>query len=272
MTITSLDELVNGLVGYPTDLQKDAVTAEAAGIWHAPWAAAGVPGAGSAPAGGLNGATYSGTVTGAIPVPAAVSGEQIYLARADVAHAGNVGAIAIDDWLWGNGSIVATTTTNQAITSPAWPARDVAASTNGEGLRLAMFVSAATGNGGAITNTTVTYTNSSGTGTRTATLPSFPASAVAGTWVVFNLQAGDTGVRSVQGVTLGTSYVSGTVHLVCFRPIARIATPSSNTGYAADFAALGLPKVWDSSVLAMRYLASGTAVGAVSGSLSFAQG
>lgn len=272
MTITSLDELVNGLAGYPTDLQKDAVTAEAAGIWHSTWALAGNPGAGSAPAGGLNGANFSGTVTGQIPIPATVSGEQIYLARGDVAHAGNIGAVAVDDWLWGNGSIVATTTGAQAITSPTWPSRDVAASTNGEGLRLAMYVSGATGNAGAITNTTAIYTNSANVAARTATLPSFPATAAAGTWVVFNLAAGDTGIRSIQSVTLGTSYVSGTVHLVLFRPIARMATPAANTGYPFDFAALGLPKVWDSSVLAMRYLPSGTAVGAVSGSLSFAQG
>lgn len=272
MAIASVDDLINGLIGYPFDLQKDAVTAEASGIWHSAWAAGGNPGAGAAPAGGLNGATYSGTVTGQIPIPAAVSGEQTYLARADVAHAGNIGAIAIDDWLWGNGSIVATTTTAQAITSPAWPARDVAASTNGEGLRMAMFVSAATTNAGAVTNTTASYTNSAGTAGRTATLASFPATAVAGTWVVFNLQAGDTGIRSVQSVTLGTSYASGTVHLVVFRPIARIATPTANIGYPADFAALGLPKVWDSSVLSMRYLPTATAVGAVSGSLSFAQG
>lgn len=272
MPISNLDELIDNMFGYPVDLQKDAVTAEAAGIWHSTWAVAGIPGAGSAPAGGLNGATYTATVTGQILAPSAVSGEQSYIARADFAHAGSVGAIAIDDWLWGNGSIVATTTTAQAITSPAWPSRDVDASTVGQGLRLAMFVSAATGNVAAITNTTVSYTNSSGTAGRTGTLSSFPATAAAGTWVVFNLQAGDTGVRSVQSLTLGTSYVSGTVHLVCFRPLIRVPTPTANIGYDRDFAGLGFPLVWDSSVLTMRYLPTGTAVGAVSGSLTYAQG
>lgn len=272
MTIASLDALISAMIGYPTDVLKDAVTAEAAGIWHSTWLGTGTPGAGAAPAGGLNGATFSGTVTGQIPIPAAVTNSQIYLARAEFSQAGNCGCIELDDWLWGNGSIVATTTTNQAITSPAWPARDATASTNGAGVYPALFVSAATGNGGAITNTTLSYTNSAGTAGRTATLASFPATAVAGTFVPFSLQAGDLGVRSIQGLTLGTSYVSGTIHLIAYRLIARIPTPTANIGNDRDFAALGLPKVWDSSVLTMRYLPTGTAIGAVAGSLNFAQG
>ncbi|NUT55442.1 MAG: hypothetical protein HOQ03_05605 [Thermoleophilia bacterium] len=272
MTITSLDELINGMIGYPTDVQKDAVTAEAAGIWHSTWLASGTPGAGSAPGASLNGAVYSGTVNGQIPIPAAVSGAQTYLARADFAQAANCGCVALDDWLWANGAIVATTVGAQAITSPAWPARDVAGSTNGVGVYAAMFVSGATGNGGAITNTTMSYTNSAGTAGRTATLSSFPATAAAGTFVPFSLQAGDIGIRSVQSITLGTSYVSGTVHLVAYRAIARIPTPTANIGNDRDFAGLGLPKIWDSSVLTMRYLPTGTAVGIVSGSLTYAQG
>lgn len=271
MTITSLDQLINGLIGYPTDVLKDAVTAKQAGIWHSTWLGTGTPGAGSAPTGGLNGANFSGTVAGQIPIPPATTSEQIYLARAEVTQTGNCGCVAVDDWLWGNGSIVTTTTTNQAITSPAWPARDATGSTNGVGVYPALFVSAATGNVGAITNTTLSYTNSAGTAGRTATMASFPATAVAGTFVPFSLQAGDVGIRSIQGLTLGTSYVSGTIHLIAYRLIARIPTPNANIGADRDFAGLGLPKVWDNSVLAMRYMPTGTAIGAVSGSLNFAQ-
>ena len=48
------------------------------------------------------------------------------------------------------------------------------------------------------------------------TMPSFPATAVAGTLVPFQLAQGDRGVRSVQSVTLGTSYGAGAVSLVLF--------------------------------------------------------
>ncbi len=271
MTITDLHQLVAGMVANPTVYGKVAVTGEAAGIPHTSWYLAGVTGAGSAPGSGLNGATFSGTVSGQIPIPAAVSGERIYLAGFRATHTGNIGMIRLVDRIWGNVPVV-TTTTAQAITSPTWPARDTAASTSGAGIYLALECSSATGNAGAITNTTVTYTNSSGTGSRTATLPSFPATAVAGTWVPFSLQAGDVGVQSVQSITLGTSYVSGAIHLVAYRVIADLDVPNANTARAANWIDLGLPVIWDSSVLQQIYYPSSTAIGTVDGTLTYAQG
>ena len=46
-----------------------------------------------------------------------------------------------------------------------------------------------------------------------------------GVLAVRDHQAGDDGVRSVQSVTLGTSYVSGQVHVVAFRLVAELAEP-----------------------------------------------
>lgn len=271
MSITGVDPLIAALIPYPQIVGKDSVTAKQAGTPHTPWYGTGIIGAGSAPTGALNGATFSGTVAGQIPIPAASTGETVKLVQASMLQTGNVGAIWLVDRLWGNVPVV-TTTTGQAVTSPTWPARDVSASTAGAGVYLALECSSATGNGGAITNTTVTYTNSGGTGSRTATLPSFPATAPAGTWVPFSLAAGDVGVRSVQTVTLGTSYVSGAVHVVAYRLIAQILTPAANTGVLLDWDQLGLPSIWDSSVLQLVYWPQGTAVGSVAGTLTYAQG
>lgn len=270
MAISDLHSLVAGIIGPPTVIGKDATTAEAAGIPHTAWYTAGLVGAGAAPGGGLNGATFSGTVAGQIPIPAAVAGKRSYLERALLLHAGNIGLIRLIDRLWGNVPVV-TTTGAQAITSPAWPSRDAAASSNGAGVFLALECSSATGNAGAITNTTVSYTNSSGTSGRTATLSSYPATALTGTWVPLSLQAGDIGVRSVQSVTLGTSYVSGAIHLVAFRVVAEIPVPAANIPTSMNFMDLGLPAVWDSSVLQLVYYPTGTALGAVAGSFTYAQ-
>lgn len=270
MAISDLHSLVAGIIGPPTVIGKDATTAEAAGIPHTPWYTAGLIGAGAAPTGTLNGVTFSGAVNGQIPIPAAVSGKRSYLERATLVHAGNIGMVRLVDRLWGNVPVV-TTTGAQAITSPAWPARDAAASTNGAGVFLALETSSATGNAGAITNTTVTYTNSAGTGSRTATLASYPATAVAGTWVPLALQAGDIGVRSVQSVTLGTSYISGAIHLTAFRLVADLPVPIANTATPLNFMDLGLPVIWDSSVLQLVAYPTATAVGALSGSFTYAQ-
>jgi hypothetical protein len=271
MTYTKVDDLVANGIGVYQIIAKDSGTAKAAGQSHTPWYQTGVIGAGSAPSGGLNGATFSGATAGAVPVPAAVAAQFTRLTRLSLTQTGNIGCVWLIDRLWGNVPVV-TTTTAQAITSPTWPARDQTASTAGSKVYLALECSSATGNAGAITNTTVSYTNSSGTSGRTATLSSFPITAVAGTWQMFSLQAGDDGVRSVQSVTLGTSYVSGAIHVVAFRLVAELATPLVNVANVAGFANLALPSVWDSSVLQLVYWPSGTALGAVAGSCSFAQG
>lgn len=272
MSLTTMDGLTAAIIPIPTFWGKDAVTAKGAGILHSPWYGTGIVGAGAAPTGGLNGATFSGpSLAGQVPVPVAVVGLTSAILRASAVQAANLGAVWLVDRQWGDVPVV-TTTGAQAITSPTWVARDASASTAGVGVYLALECSSATGNGAPITNTTVSYTNSSGTAGRTATLASFPATAPAGTWAIFALQAGDVGVRSVQSITLGTSYVSGQVHLVAFRWIAELPTPLVATPSPLSFTQLGLPRVWDATVLQPVYMPTGTAVGAVYGSLSYAQG
>jgi hypothetical protein len=271
VAIGTMDELVAGFIKYPYSIRKDSVTAEAAGQWHSAWYQTGVPGAGSAPTGALNGATFSGTVAGQIPIPAAVTNKISYLSKLSAIQGGNIGSIQIWDRLWGNVPVV-TTATIQNITSPAWPSRDASGGTSGEQVWLALECSSATGNGSPITNTTAVYTNSTGTGSRAATLSSFPATAVAGTIQLFSHQAGDTGVRSVQSVTLGTSYVSGAIHLLAIRLVAEIPVPTANIGNALSWTQLNLPWVWDNSVLFATVLPTATSLSAWNASLGYAQG
>jgi hypothetical protein len=203
-------------------------------------------------------------------VPAAVTGDYTELAGFDVTQGGSVGGVWLVDLLWWNGTISITTTTAQAITHPGLPARDRSASANGDGVFAAILVSTVTGNGAPVTNTTISYTDSAGNAGNTGTVTSFPATAVAGTWVPVNLAAGDTGVRTIESLTLGTSYVSGTVHLVMYRPIAYV--PLVTAGIGASMAP-GVPKrVWDSSCPTVVYDLTGTAGGVVSGLLHYSQG
>jgi len=270
MAVTDLNSIAAGIIGPATVWGKDSATAEQAGTPHTPWYGTGIIGAGAAPTGALNGATFTAPVNGAIGMPSAVSGKLVYLERMAAVQTGNVGHLWLIDRIWGNVPVV-TTTTGQAITAPTWPARDVSASTNGAGVMLALECSSASGNGSPITNTTVTYTNSAGTASHTATLASFPSTAVAGTFVPFSLQAGDVGVRTPTTITLGTSYVSGAVHLVAFRLIAELPMPISNTGFASAFPGNGLPTIWDGSVLQLVYWPASTALGSVAGSMTFCQ-
>jgi hypothetical protein len=267
VAISTVDQLIAG-AQRPVSFFKTTFTGEAAGERFCPVFTTGFPGAATAPT-GLNGAALT-SLTGAIPIPAAVAGDYVELAGLDVQQAGSVGGMWLIDILWWNGSIVATTTTNQAITHPGLPARDRSASANGDGVFLGILVSTATTNAGAISNMTATYTDSAGNAGNTATVTSFPATAVAGHVSLFNLAAGDTGVRTVEGLTLGTSLVTGTVHLFQYRPIAYV--PLTAAGIGASMAPGVLRRVWDSSCLTLLYDLTGTAGGNTSGLLQYSQG
>lgn len=270
MAITTEDQLLAGLQP-PEYVTKVGTLTSVAGQLYSPVYLAGRPGAMGFPSSGLSGGSVTSARSGMIPVPAAVTGQQIYLSGLDMAQGGNVGAVLIADRLWDNSAIVVTTTGAQAINSTTWPARDTSASTNGAGILVALEVTGNLGNG-AVTNTTLTYTNSAGTAARTGTIASFPAAANQGVFMPFALAAGDVGIRSIQSVTLGTSYVSGSMSLVAYRVLAVVPTPTANVAAGMDFLQLGLPKVWDSSALQLLYLSTSTPGGIVQGTLAYTQG
>ena len=262
MTIANLDDLI---AGYQPRIiyQKVNQTGEASGQDHALLNAGGIPAATGAPAPGINGAQVTSATTGFPPYTNAGAGLQKYLAAVKGKVQANIVAVDLWDILWWNSGLTVTTTTAQSITPVAIPSRDDNGSTNGEGVRAFMYVSTATTNGSAITNTTMSYTNQSGNSGNTGTISSFPATAVAGTFVPFRLDAGDTGVRSVQSVTLGTSYGGGVIHLVLARHIATVA-PLIGIGPSAvreDFTTIGMPKLYDSSAIGLSVVANSTTIG-----------
>lgn len=268
MAIESTDTFLAGLVP-PYSYWKTTATGEAAGEYFSAFYTAGNPGAAAAPSPGLAGASLT-SYAGQLPFPTIASGDTGYLADMTATQGGSIGGIMLCDRLWHNSGFTMTTTTAETVNSTTWPTRDYSLSTAGVDVMVGLEVSTVTGNGGAITNTTMSYTDSDGNSGNTATITSFPASAVAGTFVPFNLAAGDKGIRSIQSLTKGTSYVSGTMHLVAYRVIAHIGLPVANT-------AAGLPpgyprRMADSSSAAVPFLLyqlTGTAIGAVSGTIQY---
>lgn len=270
MAITSMDGIVVGLQS-PNPILKTSFTGQAAGSYFTPFYTPGIPGAAAAPSPGLAGASLT-SYAGQISFPSPISGQTVYLAGMDVGCSANVGCVLLCDRLWHNSGFTVTTTTAQTVTSSAWPARDANGSTNGTNVIIGMEVRTATTNAAPITNTTMSYTNSAGTAGQTGTITSFPANAVAGTFVPFNLAAGDVGVRSVQNVTLGTSYVTGSIGLVAYRIIAIAGIPTPNVTTKTDLVQLGFPTMYDNSVPFLLYGLTGTAGGTFNGSVVFAQG
>lgn len=220
--------------GRSIGFMKSGTAADAVGYWYATAKDAGFPGAWLPGTPGVNGRVTNGTVAadfGCIPIANASTGGN-YLTEVNMAASVNHTHVLFD-CLWVNSGLVVTTTTAQAITTPTLPARDLNGTTNGEGCSIALYFSAASTLAAAGANLTVSYTNSDGTAGRTATLLAIagsqvPATPVVGTIVFFNLAAGDRGVRSIQSITLGTSMLTGTIHLMITRDIATIGTTIAN--------------------------------------------
>lgn len=266
MAIGTINQLIAGQL-RPYSWRKAAFTGKAAGEQFSTFFTAGAPGAATAPT-GLNGTALT-TYAGQIPFPAAVAGNYVELSEFSATQGGNVGGVWLLDRLWHNGSITVTTTTAQAITHPGLPTRDRAQSSNGDGVFLGIEVSTATTNAGAVTNMTASYTNSLGVAGKTATVASFAATAVAGHFVPFSLAAGDVGVKTVESLTLGTSLVTGTVHLVMYRPIAYIPLAIAGVGAVMP---PGIRRMWDNSVPFIVVDLTGTAGGITAGMIGFGQG
>ncbi len=274
MAITTLDAAIAG-AKPPEAYLKATGTMEAAGIHHSNWRSVGFPPQAALPASGLNGEALSSPVSGQIPVPAASGNTHLYRLTCVAAVAGT---LILADRLWQNSGIVVTTTTAQAITPVAIPARDADGSTNGRGVYAAIELTGTTTNASAITNMTISYTDSGGTAGNTGAITNlrtgggFPATGQLQTFVPFDLATGDQGVRSVQSITLGTSLGAGSASLVLYRPLASVSVPAAGVMGAVDFITSGGPRVYDNSVPFLIWFPSATTTTNITGEVQFTQG
>lgn len=272
MAISSLDALLAGLKSSECFLKAQA-SSEGAGTFHSLWLVAGRPGAGVTPPAYTAGSGYTcdRTTQGAIPFTNPGAGQNSHLARAGAA-ASTIGMLIVYDRLWTCSGFSTTVTTPQAVTTPgSLPPRDANGGTDGVGVELCGEVYGAPGATGA--TWTVSYTNSDGVAGRTATY-THPANAESvGQMFPFLLQAGDTGVRSVQSLTCSVSSgTAGNIGLTLHRRIAEIPITLANVGQVLDPTALGLPRLYDDSCLALAVMCSTTNTGTITGSITVAQG
>lgn len=260
--------------GYPVSFMKTGTASDAAGYWYCTSKDAGFPGAWAVGTPGVNGRNTDGTNSadyGCIPIKNPSTGANFLTELqmlSSVAH-----THLFFDILWVNSGLTITTTTAQTITmGSALPARDVNGTSNGEGCMIGILCTAAVGLAATAANATVSYTNSDGTAGRTATLTAIvgsqaPATPVIGTLIWFNLQAGDRGVQSIQSITLGTSWVSGTISLFIARDIATIGTVQPSINAARFIPSPGI-RLYNGTCLLHCVLSSATTATFFSGELT----
>lgn len=266
MAITTRDGLVSAIAAGRTVQFNKASMTSSTGFVYTHFRNAGMPGAaGTAPT--TTGVALSRTSTGAIPIPAPSATSYI---SSYEGVAANPGTLMLADRLIEFGGLSAAVTTAQTVSALALPSR--ATSATDVELWLEVYTV-----GGATASATVTasYTNQAGTSGRTATLVGgLPAS---GTQVnrtyQMSLQSGDTGVQSVQSLTLGTSTgTAGNIGLVLRRTLLTGAMPSANVGFAQGWAETDLQVCPDDACLELLNLTTNNNTGIVLGNFGIAQG
>ena len=247
---------------------KVGTSPEAAGQYYCFAKDSGAPGAWSPGTPGINGRNTDGTTAadlGCITVGNPTSGAW-YVRDFNIA-ASQAGMFILADVLWVNTGLVVTTTTAQAITQPTLPLRDNLGTSNGHGVGAGLLVTTATTNAAVINNITLQYTNSDGVAGRTGTM-SYPATAVIGTFVPFQLQAGDVGIRSIQSITLGTTLTAGAISLIAFNFLGTSPVTIANVGSIAFQKQLDL-RIQNGHCLLPFWLASNTTATNLTGTVYF---
>jgi hypothetical protein len=211
---------------------------------------------------GLNGRYIDGTTEpGVIPYTNATGGKQKYLlnlgGKISLNTTGARGA-CVYDLIWINSGIVVTTTTLQSFAPGALPNRDENGSNLGHGLEAGLIVTSVLGTGGQET-ATYNYTNQDGVQrTNVSLVINLDNLYTVGSLIPLALYPGDTGVRSIDGITLNTTLVSGSISAVLYRKLV-IGADLSGSGVVYSWNDIGLPKLYDGSAVvpALACLGSG---------------
>jgi len=178
------------------------------------------------------------------------------------------GSIHLYDRVWSCTGFSGTVTTAQAVTSfPALTRPDA----NGTGLGI--WIECYTALGATASNITVQYTNSANVSGRNTVATAMITSIPANRMFPVPLQSGDTGVKSIQSVTLSsTTGTAGAFGVTLMKKVGSIFMPLANTGYNYDFAALGMPKIQDHSALNFIHQGTTTSSGVILGEMNVIQG
>jgi hypothetical protein len=267
MAITTRDGLIAAIAASRcVQFQKPSFSTTAGGI-YTHFRNPGLPTTGgSAPA--STGVALSRSSAGAMPIPGPDDTSYITSFEAII---GTAQCLMLADRLVEFGGLVANSTSTQTVSALALPSR-ASAETDVE-LWLEVYTA-----GGATASASVTasYTNQDGTASRTATLmggtPTNGLTTVHRSYQ-FSLQAGDTGVQSVQSLTFGTSSgTAGNVGLVLRRTLLTGSTVAANSGFVQGWAETDLQLCPDDACLELMSLASSTLTGLVMGNLAISQG
>lgn len=277
MTITTRDQLIDGMGNNSSRIviDKASISSVAAGNYVSMWRAIGQPGQGAIPAAAAN---CNHLTTGAIGFAQQTSPAKSYGAYLEAVFSNNAMVLEIHDRLIHMGGLNGTLTTAQTvgidlngITADNMVKR--IGDSNYSDIQWWLEWYTATGSTAVTATVAVTY-NDGTTGNLTVSLA---ATRPAGFMTPLNglIPAAGAGkfIRGVTSVTLSaTTGTAGSFGVTATRPRMTLSGPQGSYKYTADWAALGLPEIYNSSCLFIVLMNASTSSGALRGGGKIAHG
>lgn len=277
MTITTLDGLVSALGNNSSRIviDKASIASQAAGTYVSLWRATGQPGQGAIPAAA---AACNNATVGGIGFSQQVDPVTSYGAYLEAATGNSAMTLELHDRLAHMGGLNGTLTTAQTVGIDfASLSSDNLAARKGDAnySDIQWWLEWYTATGATVATATVGVTYNDGTtGTLTVSLAATRPGSLA---IPLNglIPAAGAGkyIRAITTVTLSaTTGTAGSFGVTATRLRMSIGTPIANFKSVADWAALGLPEIFNGSCLFPIVLTSTTSSGTVRGGGKIAHG
>ena len=171
------------------------------------------------------------------PIPAISTGRLTMLGARISTSTYGAAAMMVVDLLNVSGGLNATLTTAQTTNLPT---AALTRHTTGEGVMAGIVIYTIIGT--TATTVTISYTNSAGVSGRTSTATTFGGGFYreVGVLLPIPLQAGDTGIRSIESVTVtATTGTAGNFGVCMFKPLAMISLESATGAMPLDSVSTG---------------------------------
>ena len=277
MTITTLDGLVSALGNNSSRIviDKASIASQAAGTYVSLWRATGQPGQGAIPAAA---AACNNATVGGIGFSQQVDPVTSYGAYLEAATGNSAMTLELHDRLAHMGGLTGTLTTAQTVGIDfASLSSDNLAARKGDAnySDIQWWLEWYTATGATVATATVGVTYNDGTtGTLTVSLAATRPGSLA---IPLNglIPAAGAGkyIRAITTVTLSaTTGTAGSFGVTATRLRMSIGSPIANFKSVADWAALGLPEIFNGSCLFPIVLTSTTSSGTVRGGGKIAHG
>lgn len=236
-----------------TTINKAYPTTAGAGVYVDSMMSAGYPLASSAVTIGSGLACSSSTV-GATPLPTQKVGEELRLLQIRANSAMLGGVVIVDRLVATTGLNLSTTTTEQPINTTALPRYS-----DGAGVECFLYNTVAGAGGLAGQFVYINYTNQDGVIGRTGSVMALSSTVRIYSCQKFALQEGDTGVRSVQGVSSSATGRTGTYGVLLIKRVVSISISPMVINQTWGGASLGFPAIHPDACLNYWMMCQSTA-------------